>query len=118
MANHLELGAAGESMAVSWLENKGYCLLFRNWRCQYREIDIICNYGVVLHFIEVKTRRNNKFGQPEESVNSKKIQHLLKAGEAFQYQYPQWKRVQYDVLSITILPDGKVEYFFIEDIYF
>jgi putative endonuclease len=117
LANNRELGVYGETMAASWLENKGYCLLFRNWRHAHCEIDIVASFDNVLHFIEVKTRRNKKFGQPEESVDYKKIQHLLKAGEAFQYQYPQWKRVQYDVLSITILPDGAAEYFFIEDIY-
>ena len=117
MANNHILGAAGEALAAQWLTAKGFALLHRNWRHAHCEVDIIASWENVLHFIEVKTRRNKKFGQPEESVDNKKIQHLLKAGEAFQYQYPQWKRVQYDVLSITILPDGKAEYFFIEDIY-
>jgi putative endonuclease len=41
----------------------------------------------------------------------------MKASEAFQYQFPQWKRVQYDVLSILIDPNNAAGYFFIEDIY-
>ena len=118
MANHHILGATGEALAAKWLAAKGFVLLHRNWRYAHCEVDIIASCKNVLHFIEVKTRRNKKFGLPEESVNNKKIQNLLKAGAAFQDQYPQWKRVQYDVMSITILPDGKAEYFFIEDVYF
>ncbi len=117
LANNRELGALGETMAVSWLANKGYCLLFRNWRHAHYEIDIVASLENVVHFIEVKTRRNKKFGEPEESVDNKKISYLMKAGEAFQYQHPQWKRVQYDVLSISIAPNNTAEYFFIEDVY-
>jgi putative endonuclease len=117
LANNRELGAYGETMAASWLENKGYCLLFRNWRHAHYEIDIVASFDNVLHFIEVKTRRNKKFGEPEESVDNKKIRNLMKAGEEFQYQYPQWKRVQYDVLSISIATGNAAEYFFIEDVY-
>ena len=117
MANQHLLGAAGEALAGKWLAAKGFALLHRNWRYTHCEVDIIASYENILHFIEVKTRRNKKFGQPEESVNNKKIQHLLKAGAAFQDQYPQWKRVQYDVLSISVQPDDTAAYFFIEDIY-
>lgn len=117
MANHNILGAGGEALAVKWLSEKGFVILHKNWRHSYYEVDIIASLENVLHFVEVKTRRNKKFGEPEESVDNKKIMNLLKAGEAFQYQFPQWKRVQYDVLSITLQPGGNAEYFFIEDVY-
>ncbi len=117
MANQHVLGAEGEGLAAKWLVEKGFELLHRNWRFGHWEIDIIASLGPVLHFIEVKTRRNKKFGEPEESVDNKKIRNLMKAGEAFQYQYPQWKRVQYDVLSISIVTGNAAEYFFIEDVY-
>jgi putative endonuclease len=116
VAKHRQLGTTGELLAVSWLEEKGFVVQERNWRYSYYEVDIIAVKDQVLHFIEIKTRSNTKFGEPEESVSKKKIHNLLTAGEAYQYQNPQWKRVQYDVLSIMILP-GKTEYFFIEDVY-
>jgi putative endonuclease len=117
LANHNLLGTEGEALAVKWLLDKGFTLLHQNWRHSYYEVDIIAAMGNVLHFIEVKTRRNKKFGEPEESVDNKKILNLMKAGEEYQYQYPLWKRVQYDVLSITIQPNSKADYFFIEDVY-
>ncbi|MEO5593102.1 MAG: YraN family protein [Chitinophagaceae bacterium] len=117
MAKHNLLGAGGEALAAKWLEDKGFTLLHLNWRHSYYEVDIIASMENVLHFIEVKTRRNKKFGEPEESVDKKKIINLMKAGEEFQYQYPQWKRVQYDVLSISIQSGNAADYFFIEDVY-
>ncbi|MEP7279620.1 MAG: YraN family protein [Bacteroidota bacterium] len=117
MARHHELGATGEAMAVQWLQNKGFLVLHRNWRYSHYEVDIIATLENVLHFVEVKTRRSKKYGEPEESVDKKKLLSLLRAGEAFQYEYPQWKRVQYDVLSVFINPSGIADYFFIEDVY-
>ncbi|MBS1563019.1 MAG: YraN family protein [Bacteroidetes bacterium] len=117
MAQHNQLGAKGEEMAAAWLQQKGFSLLHRNWRHDRCEIDIVATLDTVLHFIEVKTRSSTDFGQPEESVQRNKLRHLLKAGAAYQYEYPIWKRVQYDVLSITLAEDGAAEYFFIEDVY-
>jgi putative endonuclease len=54
---------------------------------------------------------------PEESVTHKKIRSIVTAGVAFQYQYPAWKRVQYDVLSILIIGQEAPDYLFIEDVY-
>jgi len=116
LARHNALGTEGEALAVQWLQEKKFILLHQNWRHSYYEVDIIAASGDTLHFIEVKTRQNKKFGEPEESVDRKKIVNLMKASEEFQYQYPEWKRVEYDVLSITINTDG-IEYFFIEDVY-
>jgi putative endonuclease len=117
LAKHNVLGSEGEALAAQWLQNRGFMLLHRNWRHSYYEVDIIAAMESVLHFIEVKTRRSKKFGEPEESVDKKKISNLMKAGAEFQYQFPAWKRVQYDVLSITIDPGGVAGYFFIEDVY-
>jgi putative endonuclease len=117
LATHNLLGKEGEALAAKWLQEKGYNILYKNWRHSYYEVDIIAGKDQVLHFIEVKTRRNNNFGQPEESVDEKKIRNLLSASEEFQLQYPEWKRVQFNVLSITVHPNNTADYFFIEDIY-
>ncbi|MEO5683015.1 MAG: YraN family protein [Chitinophagaceae bacterium] len=117
MAKHNLLGKEGERMAVQWLQEKGFVLLHQNWRHSYYEVDIIATMGTRLHFIEVKTRRNKNYGEPEESVDHKKIMNLMKAGGEFQHQYPQWQIVQYNVLSIIIHADNTADYFFIEDVY-
>lgn len=104
-------------MAVDFLQQRNFTILHRNWRHSRYEIDVIAIKDQVLHIIEVKTRRTLAFGHPEESVSKKKIQHLLKCGTAFLYQYPQWKQVQYNILSITLIKDQPPQFFFIEDVY-
>ena len=117
MANHNTTGTTGEIMAAKYLTQNGFALVHQNWRHSHWEVDIIASKENVLHFIEVKTRRTKKFGHPEEAVSKKKIQNLINAAEEYLYQFPQWKRIQFDILSITILKNQPVEYFFIEDVY-
>lgn len=117
MAAHNETGKKGEQLATDWLEAHGFNILHRNW-CWYRyEVDVIAARDQVLHFIEVKTRRSYTFGFPEESVSRKKIRNLMQCAERYQYEYPQWKRIQYDILSINLVEGAEAEYLLIEDVY-
>ena len=94
-----------------------YEILFLNWRHSHYEVDIIAKKDDTLHFIEVKTRSSWHYGKPEESVNRKKIQDLLKAANGFLNQYPKYVDFRIDILSITKHPEKETEYFFIEDVY-
>ena len=117
MAEHNLTGSQGEALAATYLTQNGYCVLHQNWRHSRWEVDIIAEKHGILHFVEVKTRRTKKFGHPEENVDKKKIQNLINAAEEYLYQQPQWKRIQFNVLAITILKDEPVVYFLIEDVY-
>jgi putative endonuclease len=72
----MTLGSWGESIAAKFLTRKGYIILERNFRCRLGEIDIIALDRKSIIFIEVKTRRNQKYGLPCEAVNTQKIRHL------------------------------------------
>jgi putative endonuclease len=78
-------------------------------------VDIIASKENVLHFIEVKTRTGNVFGHPEEQVDRRKMENILSAADEFQETYPEWKRIQFDILSISL--QRPIEYFFIEDVF-
>lgn len=117
MAKHISTGKEGESLALNWLRAAGFRIIHSNWRFSYYEIDIIAEQNGILHFIEVKTRRSGRFGLPEESVSKTKFNRLLRAGEQYLTLNKQWTRVQYDILSITLLPYRDPEYFFIKDIW-
>ncbi|MFN4286063.1 MAG: YraN family protein [Lacibacter sp.] len=116
MAKHLHTGRRGEELAAAWLQQKGYVIRHRNWKFSYYELDIVAEKNGMLHFIEVKTRRNNRFGHPEESVSKKKLQRLYEAGAAYQEAYPGFKWVQYHILSILLLPQRPPEFYFLEDV--
>jgi putative endonuclease len=115
MATHNDLGKNGEKLAKEYFEKNNYEILHLNWRHSHYEVDIIAGKNNVLHFIEVKSRRSKAFGNPEESVTKKKIENLMHAAEEFLYQFPQWKRIQFNILSINIIND-KPEFFLIEDV--
>ena len=117
MPEHIDLGKLGENLACDFLQQQNYAILFRNWRYSNAEIDIIASREKVLHFIEVKTRSTKNYGEPEDSVNSKKMQKLMDAAEAFQEEHPVWTRIQFDILSITMEKGKATEYFFLEDVY-
>jgi putative endonuclease len=113
-----ETGDKGEMLAAAYLIEKGYELLHRNWRYSHAEVDIIASRNNRLHFFEIKTRTGTMYGYPEEGFNKKKMQQLKNAAEAYQYQYPQWQYLQFDILSIYIAPGKEPDYFLIEDVYF
>jgi len=115
MALHNELGRKGEQLAEAYLLNLGYTILFANWRHARHEIDVIAVKAGVLHFIEVKTRRTASYGMPEESVSKNKLRNMISAAENFMQLHPQWKRIQFDILAISIGPS--IQYFLIEDVY-
>lgn len=117
MATHNDTGKTGELLAAAYFESKGYTIIHKNWRHKNWEVDLIAVKAGMLHFIEVKTTTTLKFGHPEEKVDSKKIRYLINASEEFLYQYPEWKRIQFDVLAITMMENEEAEYFLIEDVY-
>jgi putative endonuclease len=117
MASHNNTGKKGEAMGIIWLQEKGYAIKEQNWRYSRWEVDVIAEKESVLHFIEIKTRRSKNFGLPEERVGNKKIQNLINAAEEYLYLNPQWKRIQFNILSILLLKNEPVDYFLIEDVY-
>ena len=116
MAHHNLTGNLGEDMAEKYLQDRGYTILHRNWRHKNWETDIIATKNSTLHFIEVKTRRTTTFGYPEDDVSKKKIKNLMGAAEEFLLLYPDWKLIQFDILSITIEKNKRSEFFLIEDV--
>lgn len=117
--NHNRItGNKGEEIAAGYLVKNGYSLLARNWRYRHWEVDIIASKNGFLHFIEVKTRYSLRYGRPEESITRDKMNNLKNAAEEYQYQHPEWKYIQFDVMAITLVNDEVKEIFVIEDVYF
>ena len=99
----MSLGRFGEETAECYLIKKGYHILERNFRCRLGEIDIIAADGPVLVFIEVKTRRNQKFGLPCEAINAEKIKHLKRTAAYYMMLSPDEQcDTRFDVIEILI----------------
>lgn len=106
MAAHNELGAWGEALAAQFLQQKGYTIVERDWHSGHRDIDIVALDGDTVVFVEVKTRRNRVFSEPEDAVDYMKLRNLRAAIN----HYVKYKRLdqemRLDVVSIVGTPDG------------
>lgn len=118
MTHHKLTGNKGEIIASNYLQEKGYTIIENNWRHKHLEVDIIASSHNRLHFVEVKTRTNTKFGLPEDSISQAKMNHLKKAAEEYLYQHPEWLKIQFDVIAITLKKATTLEIFVIEDVFF
>jgi putative endonuclease len=117
MAIHNTRGHAGEWLAAQYLEERGYRILCANWRYKHWEIDLIASKDNILHIVEVKTRHSQAFGFPEEAVSKKKFNNLKLAAEHFTNRFPQWNRIQFNILAITRSVVKGDQYLLIEDVY-
>jgi putative endonuclease len=108
MAQHLDLGRKGESIAKTHLENKGYEILDENWTFGRLEVDLIAYKDKVIIFTEVKTRTGNYFGEPEDFVDTRKQKLLVEAADEYLYLMNHQGEVRFDI--IAILFDKKSNY--------
>jgi putative endonuclease len=77
------LGRRGEEIAVAYLRRQGYRVLARNWRCTAGELDIVAREEGTLAFVEVRTRRGDRFGTPEESITPTKQAKLVELAQTY-----------------------------------
>ncbi len=116
-----QLGRVGEDIAASYLEDKGFKIIERNYRFERAEVDLVCflpdvDYakGGELVFVEVKTRSSLVHGRPEEAVDVAKMKNVVQAAKAFIYEYKlDGAPTRFDVVTILMRETGShhVEHF-------
>lgn len=106
------IGKIGEKYALKILRNSNYKILHTNYKTIFGEIDIIALKKDELIFFEVKTRTNDIFGYPYESVSKDKINKIIKCIEIYKNQHQGLPdRIRIDVVSILLYPSGEVKSF-------
>jgi len=106
MAEHLDTGREAEDLAASYLIDKGYEIVARNYRYGHAEVDLIIRKGIFLVFVEVKSRKNVKFGMPEAAVSKLKVSLVKRAADFYVYKTNWHKQIRFDVISIIFRSDG------------
>lgn len=101
MAEHNEFGREGEEAAVEYLMRKGYSIRHRNWRCGKKELDIIAEFQKELVIVEVKTRKNILFGDPEEAVTTRKIRRIVSSTDAYLRKFAIDLPVRFDIITVV-----------------
>lgn len=97
-----ETGQAGEQLARSYLEKKGYRCLVENYKTVVGELDLVMRDGKTIVFVEVKSRVDDWFALPEEYVTYKKQQKIIKAALFYAKEEGLMKRpLRFDVVAVT-----------------
>ena len=105
MAEHNEFGNLAEELATSFLEDKGYKIVLKNFRYQKAEIDIIAEFQNLIIIVEVKARSYDTLLEPQEAVTKKKIKSLVMAADFYMKDRNLDQEVRFDI--IAVLPDEK-----------
>ena len=102
------LGRWGEEQAAEYLRRLGYRIAARNWHCRFGELDIVAWDGQTLCFVEVKLRRNDRYGRPAEYVDWRKQQKLTLAARAYLSRHVQDCPMRFDVVEVYA-PNGRMD---------
>ena len=105
VALHNDLGNLAEELAASFLAEKGYKILVKNFRYQRGEIDIIAEFNNQIIIVEVKARGSDIFMEPQEAVTKTKIKSLVMVADFFMKDRNLNQEVRFDI--IAVLPDEK-----------
>ena len=108
-AAHLLRGEQAEQHACDFLIAQGLTLIARNFRCVHGELDLIMNDGETLVIVEVRYRKNAKFGSALESVNYSKQAKISATTEFYLNTLSgDMPRMRFDVVGI--LGDGDLQW--------
>ena len=120
MLNKFQLfGKKGETLAAKYLKKQGYRILETNFKNTIGEIDIICQDGDEIVFVEVKSRKNKKFGEPKEAVTSSKKKKISMVAQSYLKDIEsglrrkgafQKVRARFDVVSVTLSENGSTSF--------
>ncbi len=110
---NLHIGVLGEDLAVKYLINKGFYVVCRNYRRKWGEIDIVCEYRGVTHFVEVKSvsRRtsseNADIYRPEDNLHANKAKRLRRIIESYIEEHSVESDYICDLITVQIDEESK-----------
>jgi putative endonuclease len=105
MADRAAVGRSGESIAARYLEQRGYAIRVRNFRCPYGEIDLIASNEEFLVFVEVKTRGAETPYHATLAMTEDKKQRVRRLGAYYCAEHPEpHLQPRFDVVAVTLRP--------------
>lgn len=100
--NNRAVGTTKEQAAAAFLRQKGMRIVETNFRCKQGEVDIIGWHNGYLTFVEVKYRKSEKMGFPEEAVHEGKQRRIRKCAEVYLYikGFDKSPPIRFDVIAM------------------
>jgi putative endonuclease len=107
-------GRASEDLAASFLEARGLVICARNVTLAHAELDLVARITGApdtLVFVEIRSRKDDRAGDPAETVDRSKQRRVIRAATAWLLREELWERVavRFDVLTILFGDDKAPE---------
>lgn len=104
------LGESGERVAALALQQRGYTILARNYRTRAGELDLIARDADGLAFVEVRARRGDTRGTPEESLTPRKRARLVAVAHEFLQAHSEYAECAWriDLVAIELDRAGRL----------
>ena len=93
-------GREGEARAAEYLRKKRYDIIGANYRCRFGELDLIAKKRELVIFVEVKLRKNDRFGAAADAVTPAKREKLRKAALSWLAVTECTAPTRFDVIEI------------------
>lgn len=94
-------GEPGETIACEHLQQKGFQILDRNFRCRSGEVDVVARDGASTVFVEVKERHGQSHGEGYEAVTFGKRRRLIRAARLYAASHGLSEQpIRFDVVSV------------------
>ena len=101
---NLKTGRLGEKIAKKYLQANRHAIIEQNYRTRRAEIDLIALNKGILIFVEVRTKKGERFGSPEDSFNRSKKNKLINNARAYVAK-KRWKK-EYRIDAVCIVLDN------------
>lgn len=107
--NTRAVGNFAENKAVEFIQKSGKNLLIRNYVTPYGEADAIFTDGEQYVFVEIKARRNSKYGSPAQAVTKNKQKKYLHIAQYFfsEHEIENYS-VRFDVAEVYMTGEEPV----------
>lgn len=99
-ATAVSVGLDAESRARVFLQQQGLTLIEQNFRCRVGEIDLIMADAQTLVFIEVRFRKNQRFGGAAASVGPRKQRRLWRSASTYLLKFRRPPVCRFDLVAI------------------
>ena len=93
-------GREGEAKAADYLRRKKYEVIGANYRCRFGELDLIAKKRELVIFVEVKLRKNDRFGAAADAVTFSKQDKLRKTAASWLAAHDCDAPTRFDVIEI------------------
>lgn len=96
-------GANAEALACEFLQQQGLRLIARNYHCRQGEIDLIMRDPDNLVFVEVRYRRQSRYGSGLESVDRRKQRRIVYCARHYLQRHPDLAELatRFDVVALA-----------------